>query len=63
MVDNYGLEGDGGEPVPRGLSLGLQWAVGEGSVLGLEREYDGFGYLREVRYATAVKGGWSGGRM
>lgn len=29
----------------------------------IEREYDGYGDVREVRYSTAVKGGWSGGRM
>ncbi|GIL79715.1 hypothetical protein Vretifemale_9002 [Volvox reticuliferus] len=48
---------------PRGLCLGMGWLWREGSVSLIEREYDGYGYLREVRLAQAVKGGWSGGRM
>lgn len=67
MVDNYGVEGDNAGvssgDVPRGLCVGLQWVVQEGQALGVDREYDGYGYLREVRYSTSCKGGWSGGRM
>ncbi|EFJ46014.1 hypothetical protein VOLCADRAFT_93813 [Volvox carteri f. nagariensis] len=48
---------------PRGLCLGMAWLWREGSVSVLEREYDGYGYLREVRLSQGVKGGWAGGRM
>ncbi|GIL52540.1 hypothetical protein Vafri_8382 [Volvox africanus] len=56
--------GNGAERTyPRGLCLGMGWLWREGSVSLIEREYDGYGYLREVRLGQAVKGGWSGGRM
>ena len=45
------------------LCLGMSWSWREGSVSQIEREYDGYGYLREVRLGQAVKGGWSGGRI
>ncbi|GFR48898.1 hypothetical protein Agub_g10845 [Astrephomene gubernaculifera] len=48
---------------PRGLCIGMAWLLKEGNVAQLEREYDGYGYVREVRFSQAVKGGWSGGRM
>ncbi|GLC70769.1 hypothetical protein PLESTF_001031300 [Pleodorina starrii] len=48
---------------PRGLCVGMTWLWREGSVSAVEREYDGYGYLREVRLSQGVKGGWSGGRM
>lgn len=47
----------------RGLQIGLHWLVDGGSCLFVERQYDGEGQLAEVRHGTAVKGGWSGGRM
>ena len=53
----------GARDYPRGLCLGMLWSWREGSVSQVEREYDGYGYLREVRLGQAVKGGWSGGRM
>ncbi|KAG2435736.1 hypothetical protein HXX76_006932 [Chlamydomonas incerta] len=55
--------GAGPREYPRGLCLGMAWAWKEGNVSLVEREYDGYGYLREVRLGQAVKGGWSGGRM
>jgi hypothetical protein len=50
-------------PPPRGLCMGLTWMQKGGQALQVERYYDGEGILRDVRMATAVKGGWSGGRM
>jgi hypothetical protein len=47
----------------RGLLVGLHLLDGAGSCLFVEREYDPAGRLFEVRQGTAVKGGWSGGRM
>jgi hypothetical protein len=47
----------------RGLLIGLHMLDGTGSCLFVEREYDPAGCLFEVRQGTAVKGGWSGGRM
>jgi hypothetical protein len=47
----------------RGLQVGLHWLVDGGSCLFVERQYDAEGVLAEVRQGTAVKGGWSGGRM
>ncbi|KAG2451288.1 hypothetical protein HYH02_003894 [Chlamydomonas schloesseri] len=55
--------GAGAREYPRGLCLGMAWAWKEGNVSLVEREYDGYGYLRDVRLGQAVKGGWSGGRM
>ncbi|KAG2501708.1 hypothetical protein HYH03_000209 [Edaphochlamys debaryana] len=57
-----GGEGEG-RAYPRGLCLSTAWLWREGSVSVVEREYDGYGYLREVRLSQGVKGGWSGGRM
>lgn len=48
---------------PRGLCLGLTWMQQGGQALQVERYYDGEGILRDVRHATAVKGGWAGGTM
>lgn len=56
----------GGVPPPpalRGLVITFGWLVRDDSLLLLEREYDSLGELMEVRHSTAVKGGWSGGRM
>lgn len=47
----------------RGLLVGLHMLDAAGSCLFVEREYDAEGALLEVRQGTAVKGGWSGGRM
>jgi hypothetical protein len=47
----------------RGLQVGLHWLVDDGSCLFIERQYDADGVLAEVRQGSAVKGGWSGGRM
>mmetsp|Transcript_1784 Transcript_1784/g.4515 ORF Transcript_1784/g.4515 Transcript_1784/m.4515 type:complete len:608 (+) Transcript_1784:845-2668(+) len=54
----------------RGLSFGFSWCLPSGSgagaslqVCSVERDYDGAGVLRGVRSSTAVKGGWSGGKM
>eukprot|EP00879_Flechtneria_rotunda_P029684 GHRR01032123.1.p1 GENE.GHRR01032123.1~~GHRR01032123.1.p1 ORF type:complete len:450 (+),score=206.08 GHRR01032123.1:188-1351(+) len=47
----------------RGLLIGLHWLVDGGSCVFVERQYDADGQLMEVRHGTAVKGGWSGGRM
>lgn len=47
----------------RGLLVGLHMLDATGSCLFVEREYDAEGALLEVRQGTAVKGGWSGGRM
>ena len=55
--------GKGSRVYPRGLCLSTSWLWREGSVSVVEREYDGYGFLREVRLAQGVKGGWSGGRM
>ncbi|KAL6754244.1 hypothetical protein V8C86DRAFT_371390 [Haematococcus lacustris] len=52
-------EGAGGPsrpPGPRGLSMGMSWVLeGGDQVLGLERDYDGAGVLRGVRYVTATR--------
>lgn len=54
---------DGSGSEHRGLLIGLHMLDGSGSCLLIEREYDADGRLLEVRQGTAVKGGWSGGRM
>ncbi|KXZ55531.1 hypothetical protein GPECTOR_2g1080 [Gonium pectorale] len=62
--NNGNGKGPGAERTyPRGLCISLGWLWREGSASVVEREYDGYGYLREVRLSQAVKGGWSGGRM
>jgi hypothetical protein len=48
---------------PKGLLFSFWWLVSEGTAMMVEREYDGRGYLVEVRHGTAVKGGWAGGAM
>ena len=48
---------------PRGLVLSLMWLTQETTVTFVDRVYDAAGQLTEVRHGTAVKGGWSGGRM
>ncbi|KAJ9530779.1 hypothetical protein QJQ45_028665 [Haematococcus lacustris] len=52
-------EGAGGPsrtPGPRGLSMGMSWVLeGGDQVLALERDYDGAGVLRGVRYVTATR--------
>jgi len=58
-----GSAGDGSGSDHRGLLIGLHMLDGSGSCLLIEREYDAEGRLSEVRQGTAVKGGWSGGRM
>ncbi len=58
-----GAEAEAEREYPRGLCLGMAWHWQDGAVSQIEREYDGYGYLREVRLASAVKGGWSGGQM
>ncbi len=56
--------GTGSVRPPRGLRLGMSWQLAASNqVLSVERVYDGQGVLRGVRYSTAVKGGWAGGRM
>lgn len=47
----------------RGLQVGLHWLAEQGSCLFVERQYGADGELAEVRQGSAVKGGWSGGRM
>lgn len=51
--------------LPHGLLLSAGWGPSDGrGLLSLvEREYDGAGHLTEVRFRTAVRGGWVGGRM
>lgn len=60
---NNGSNGSGSSRAHRGLLIGLHMLDGAGSCLFVEREYDHAGCLFEVRQGTAVKGGWSGGRM
>ena len=48
---------------PRGFSLGMTWMMPDGTAAVLDREYDAWGDLLEVRYGTAVKGDGSGGRV
>lgn len=55
--------GSSREKPHRGLVVGLHLMDGSGSCLFVEREYGPDGELAEVRQGTAVKGGWSGGRM
>lgn len=56
-------EGSSSAASHRGLLIGLHMLDATGSCMFVEREYDGAGRLLEVRQGTAVKGGWSGGRM
>lgn len=49
--------------VPRGFVMSFGWVVEEGTVMFIERQYDGQGCLMEVRQGTAVKGGYNGGQM
>ena len=67
-----GEEGDSREGFPapglgagtaRGLRISVGWLVREGTLIGLQREYDSEGHLTEVRSRTAVRGGWVGGQM
>lgn len=60
--DSSGSSSDGGRG-HRGLLIGLHMLDAGGSALFVEREYSPQGELFEVRQGTAVKGGWSGGRM
>jgi hypothetical protein len=53
----------GAPPLARGVVMSFAWLTGEGAGLVVERAYDAAGRLLEVRHASAVKGGWSGGRM
>jgi hypothetical protein len=55
--------GAGGPAAPRGVILSFSWLLGEGTCLGVEREYAASGRLWEVRATSSVRGGWSGGRM
>ncbi|KAJ9530596.1 hypothetical protein QJQ45_014789, partial [Haematococcus lacustris] len=59
QVEGEQQEGVGGPsrpPGPRGLSMGMSWVLeGGNQVLGLERDYDGAGVLRGVRYVTATR--------
>eukprot|EP00798_Chlamydomonas_sp_ICE-L_P013502 gene13502-19361_t len=48
---------------PRGFGLTMVWMAKAGLVGQLDRDYDGDGVLREVRYASGVKGKYSGGAM
>lgn len=48
---------------PKGLLFSFWWLVADGTAMMVEREYDGQGNLVEVRHGSAVKGGWSGGKM
>lgn len=50
-------------PAPRGIIMSFAWLIGEGTCLTVEREYTASGALLEVRHSSAVRGGWSGGRM
>lgn len=64
-------QGSEGDTQPaRGFSFGFSWCLPSGSgagaalqVASVDRDYDGAGVLRGVRTSTAVKGGWSGGKM
>jgi|AntDeeMinimDraft_5_1070356.scaffolds.fasta_scaffold37334_2 hypothetical protein len=60
----------GGPQLARGFSFGFSWCLPSGSGAGaslqtcsIDRDYDSGGVLRGVRNSTAVKGGWSGGKM
>lgn len=68
---HHAADSEGAGPRPaRGFSFGLCWCLPGGGAQGgpvqaasIDREYDGAGVCRGVRCSTAVKGGWSGGRM
>lgn len=62
-ADSNGSSSSSSGKAHRGLMVGLHLLDGAGSCLFVEREYDPAGRLFEVRHGTAVKGGWSGGRM
>ena len=55
--------GGGASAPPRGVVMSFSWLLSEGTCLGVEREYTYEGRLREVRNTSAVRGGWSGGRV
>lgn len=60
----YGNGNGSHAPTPRGVVMSFVWLGSDGGAcLTLEREYDAAGQLVEVRHGSAVKGGWSGGRM
>lgn len=62
-----GTEADVSEGVdltaPCGFLISAGWAASDGVMSLVEREYDGMGFLTEVRARTAVRGGWIGGSM
>lgn len=63
----YGASGNGNGgsqgAAPRGLLMTFGWLAREDTMVLMEREYDSEGQLADVRNSTAVRGGWSGGRM